>query len=118
MKFNQQLADELGLTHWRLRNHSETEADNSEKEPVSLCAEEEQLLVNILKSVNINYDAALVRIADDVVKFQVNSGLTLNFSNVELEDTLSNLNLSSLKDMNQNPGLKKKTWFKLKNRFL
>jgi DNA polymerase III psi subunit len=114
MKLNQQLAQELDLTYWRLKTEGE--------EPLSQTAcelkeEELTLLKNILKSIQIHFNREMLSEQNGVLNYQLKD-TSLIFDNVDLTDTMEVIHLAKLDEMNIAPELKKKTWFKLKKRFL
>lgn len=113
MLINSLLSEELDLVYWKRKG----EPDSTEPPSHNLNDEELNLLVNILKAINIKFDKANLSLLDENNVYSLPSS-DLVFDDVETQDQGRTIHLSSISDMIQSPELKKKTWFKLKNKFL
>jgi hypothetical protein len=113
VKVSSMLMEELGLIHWKKKTTEECIQDRT---PV-LDEPDLQLLKNILKSIQIHYDKSSLSETQGFLCYHLRD-TTLVFDDVEQVDTKESMHLAPLKSMNADPMLKKKTWFKLKKRFL
>lgn len=114
MKLNSQMANELGLTYWKMKN---SEPQSIEASSPKLAEEEQNLLKNILKSIQIHFDSRQLGEHNSALTYALKD-LLLIFDDVNLADSKEVMHLAPLSAMITQAELKKKTWFKLKKRFL
>jgi hypothetical protein len=100
----------MDLTCWQLNTSSHTESAKP-----SLSRDQSELLRKILLAKGIKLESEMMKIESSGVVTVVLPHYQLVFSDVNLTDTNSVINLSKISAMLQDQEEKKRTWYKLKN---